>query len=121
MTPLEKLAAIVKARTAAPWSVSNSTDVETSLDDDERYCEWMGEITAKHEDGTEYLSLLIQSCGLHRFAEPNARFIATMGTLADLMVDVIRQAEHYRDDFRPSGLNGALDALNAAIERMESK
>ena len=54
----------------------------------------------------------------------NGEFIATVGTLADLMLSVITAAEgaQYCMPGIPESdaLQGALAALNAAIERMES-
>ncbi len=90
---IDRIEGLAEKATARPWHVKSETDIETSLDGDERYCEWMAEITAKHEDHTEYLSLLIQSCGLHRFAKPNADFIVALVNAWPAIRDRLRAAE----------------------------
>lgn len=85
----DRLAAIIKARTPGPWHVRDEIDVDSQLDGDERYCEWLAEITARDEDPTEYLTLSMQCCGLVRFAKPNADFIAALGSCADELMAVV--------------------------------
>jgi hypothetical protein len=92
---LDDLAVKEKAATAAPWHVSNSTDIDTNLDGDERHCEWLSEVTAKGEDATEYLSLLITSCGLHQFAVPNAEFIAALRNYAPRLIAEVKAAREW--------------------------
>jgi hypothetical protein len=98
---LDRQAQLEREATVGPWHISSEVDIETGLDNDDRYYEWLGEITAKHEDETEYLSLLIQSCGLYRFAKPNADLIAHLRNQAALARAVIEAAAPlllYEDD-----------------------
>ena len=103
MTPLEKLAVIVKARTEPPWNY-----------EDERY-------SARCVIGLKPVDdRWLAHCQPGLNGEANGKFIATMGTLADLMLDVCIGADNIREDCRSDDLNEKIYALRAAIERMES-
>lgn len=92
---LEELERLCAAATSGPWHIKDEVEIDSCLDGDERYCEWLADITAKNEDPTEYQTLLIQSCGLQRFAQPNAEFMVDLRNAAPHLIAVAKAAKAF--------------------------
>ena len=70
---LSAIKAQLAAATPGPWHLKDSWTIECPDCDAEKT---MCQVTAEHEDGTEYLSLEVFLSGLESLAAPNAALIA---------------------------------------------